>query len=158
MPKTTTPPEPEYLPETAPDGHTWLSQETCEGLQMWAPPDPQQIPEEWPAWRLPAWFAGRTGLVQVPGQPGQPGVYQYVWSGWLPWQSFTDRIAPEFEWPDAELGTVAEMQADVWPAPPETPDAEPVAEPETPGDDESGTDAPPLTDPIPGPSADSEGK
>lgn len=137
-------------PETADDGHTWLSQEYAQASGMWGPPDPQAIAPEYPAWRLPDWYAGRTGLVQVPGQPGQPGVYQYVWSGWLPWQAMTDRFIPAEQWPDAEQLTVGDMQAELWPPEPE-PAPEPLpllAEPEP--TVAEATDAPPLTDPTDG--------
>ncbi|OKJ06824.1 hypothetical protein [Kitasatospora sp. CB01950] len=117
-------PDPGPQPDVDPDGHTWLPQEYCVAEGMWAPPDPQHIDSAWPAWRLPEWFAGRTGMVQIPGRPGYPGLYQYVWDGWLPWQSRTDTIDPLVQWPDAVRATAGDMQAELWPpAPVEGPPA-----------------------------------
>jgi hypothetical protein len=115
----TTPADP--APEPTPDGHTWLPQAYCQAQQMWGPPDPAEISPEWPAWQLPAWYAGQTGMVQIAGQAGQPGVYQYVWDRWLPWQSLTDRIDPATEWPDAARATAADMHAALFPAPDPSP-------------------------------------
>ncbi|GAA2112441.1 hypothetical protein GCM10009759_55160 [Kitasatospora saccharophila] len=143
---TPTEPDPGPGPETTPDGHTWLDQEYCADQRMWAPPTPQDMPPEWPAWRLPDWYAGRTGMVQIPGQPGQPGVYQYVWGGWLPWQSLADRFDHAGQWPDAVQSTVGAMQAELWPPTAAAGDV-PLIALSAPDD----LAAPPLSDPISGP-------
>ncbi len=120
-------------PETADGGHTWYSSELCQRDGWWSPPDPADIPPEWPAWRLPTWYAGRTGSVRIPGPAGTPGTAQWVFGGWLPWQSGADRYDAATEWPTAERLTVADMQAELFPPtsqPEDQPLPAPPAEPE----------------------------
>jgi hypothetical protein len=151
----TTPIDPPPLePEDAPGGCTWYPAELCQRDGWWTPPTLADIPPEWPAWRMPTWYADRTGSVRVPGPPGLPGTQQYLFGGWLPWQSGADRYDAAAQWPDAERLTVADMLADLYPpAPaPEEPPA-PAAAEEAPAE----LDVPPLTTPTLGRLAKPEG-
>jgi hypothetical protein len=138
-------------PETAPDGHTWLAQAYCEQEGIWGPPDPMAMPPEWPSWQLDPWYAGRTGMVQIPGPPGLPGSYQVVFGGWLPWQSRADSYDQAAEFPTAVRSTVGAMQAAL--APPPAPETAPTPNATAPTTtDQPSADpapAPPLTDPTP---------
>ncbi|MGW1174553.1 hypothetical protein ACWD4P_12635 [Kitasatospora sp. NPDC002543] len=125
------------IAEPTPDGQTWYPRELVEKQGWWHPADPAHMDPTWPAWRLPAWYAGRTGALAIPGPPGLPGTSQFVWGGWLPWQTGADRYNAADEWPAAVRLTIRDMQADLGllqpnPAPVEPPPAAPVPGPATP--------------------------
>lgn len=139
--------------EPTPDGQTWYPRELVEAQGWWHPADPAHMDPTWPAWKLPAWYAGKTGALGVPGPPGLPGTSQYVWSGWLPWQAGSERYDAAKEWPAAVRLTIHDMQADLGllqPAPAPAPAEEPTAQ------DDPDPVTPPTTPPTLGQSAETD--
>ncbi|MFD0408625.1 hypothetical protein [Kitasatospora sp. NPDC127116] len=152
----TDPPPTGPVAEPTPDGQTWYPRELVEAQGWWHPADPAHMDPTWPAWKLPAWYSGRTGALGVPGPPGLPGTSQFVFGGWLPWQAGAERYDAAKEWPAAVRLTIHDMQADLGLLPPAPAPVEPPPVQQPAAQDDPDPASPPFTPPTLGQPAETD--